>query len=165
MVATRNLKIVEYFRCSKTVLPPLNCILFNLQPLMTRCFMHSWWFIRYASKRMQKFDKFFRHFLITNRATLLWFASGFVREAPGHGLRRFLPNVPQFGEHAAFSRQKAPQSLDCGAAIQSASLLVGEKRRTCRHVFKCRCSAFVAFFLTRTVCTLKADSHYKLNVT
>ena len=67
---------------------------------------------------MQKFDTFFRHFLITNRATLLWFASGFVREAPGHGLRRFLPNVPQFGEHAAFSRQKAPQSLDCGAAIQ-----------------------------------------------
>ena len=34
---------------------------------------------------------------------------------------------------------------------QSVALLVGEKRCECRHVFKCRCGMFVAFFLTRTV--------------
>ena len=77
-------------------------------------------------------------------------------------LRSFLPNTPQFGERIAFSWQKALQSkmVHCGAAIkvwrfchQSAVLLVGEKWHECRHVFKCCCSAFVAFFLTRTVRT------------
>ena len=73
------------------------------------------------SKRTQQFVQFVRRFLIRTCATLLWFASGFVREAPDMELRRFLPNVPrflpnapQFGECDAFSRQKAPQSLDYG---------------------------------------------------
>ena len=66
-----------------------------------------------------------------------------------------------FTAKGAAVRQKAPQSLYCGAlqdgalrhGHQSAALLVGEKRRTCRHVFKCRCDTFVAFFLTYTICT------------
>ena len=75
--------------------------------------------------------------------TLLWFASGFVQEAPDTELQLFLPNVPQFGEYAAFSRQKAK---DCAAHT------VEEKWCTWRQVFKCRCGTFVAFFLTYTVC-------------
>ena len=101
-------------------------------------------------------------FLIRNRAALLWF----VREAPGYGIAAlFAKCAVIFGKRAAFSRQKVPQSnlAHCGAAIkvrqnsahwhghQSAALLVGEKRRTCRHVFKCRRSTFVAFFLTYAV--------------
>ena len=68
-------------------------------------------------------------------------------------LRRFLPNAPQFGERATFSRQKASQSKDCGALQdgalwrhQSAAHTVGEKWRTCRHVLKCCCDTLVFFF-------------------
>ena len=107
---------------------------------------------------MQQFVKFVQRFLTRNRATLLWFPldlCGKRRDTDcGAFCRtpRFLPNATQFGKRAAFSRQKVPQSLDCGAlqdsalrrGRQSAALLVGEKRRTCRHVFKCRCSVFVA---------------------
>ena len=65
-----------------------------------------------------------------------------------------------FAKCATFSRQKAPQSLNCGAlqdgalrrGHQSAVFLVGEKRRTCRHVFKCHCGTFVVFILTCTIC-------------
>ena len=75
-------------------------------------------------------------------------------------LQGVLENVPQSSKRAAFSRQKEAQSLDCStlqdgalrySGHQSAALLAGEKRCTCRHVFKCHCGAFVAFFLTRTV--------------
>ena len=63
-----------------------------------------------------------------------------------------------------------PQSLDCGAlqdgvlrrGHQSVVLLVGEKRCTCRHVFKCRCGTLVAFFLTRTVNTVLSSCVYSL---
>ena len=52
---------------------------------------------------------------------------------------RFLSNVPQLCECNTFSRQKAPQSLNCGAlqdsALQhghkSAKYMVGEKQCTC----------------------------------
>ena len=71
--------------------------------------------------KMKQFVKKNLHrFLIRNRAPLLWFASGFVQEVPGYGLQRFLPNAPQFGECATFSRQKVPQSLDCGTLQDSA---------------------------------------------
>ena len=56
-----------------------------------------------------------------------------------------------FAKCATFSRQKAPQSLNCGAlqdgalrrGHQSVMFLVGEKRRTCRHVYKCHCCTLV----------------------
>ena len=100
-------------------------------------------------KRMRQFEeKKLRRFLIRTHATLLWFAS------------EFLPNEPQFGKHATFSRQKASQSLNCSAlqdgalqcSHQSAGHPVGEKQCTWRRVFKCSCDAFVVFFLTRTLC-------------
>ena len=50
--------------------------------------------IRCMSKRMQQFVKFVRRLLIRTRATLLWFASGFVREATDTELWYFLPNAP-----------------------------------------------------------------------
>ena len=107
-------------------------------------------------KECNNLYKFVRRNLIRQRTSLLWFAFGFVREVPDTDLRRFLSNAPQFGEHATFSRQKAPQSLDCGAlqagalrcSHQSAAHTVGEKQRTCRHIFKCCRGTFVAFFLT-----------------
>ena len=77
----------------------------------------------------------------------------------GSVLRHFLPNALQFGECAAFSRQKAPQSLDCSTlqdgalwrGHQNAAHMVGEKQCTWRRIFKCCCGMFVAFFLTHTV--------------
>ena len=57
-------------------------------------------------QKEQQFIKFVRCFLIRNRATLLWF----VREVQDTELRRFLPNAPQFGGLAAFSRRKVLQS-------------------------------------------------------
>ena len=78
---------------------------------------------------------------------------------PRYGLLCFLPNAPQFGEHTAFLRQKASQSLDC-CALQDGVLqhghhsvahTVGEKQRTWRRVLTCRCGIFVAFFMTRTI--------------
>ena len=48
---------------------------------------------------------------------------------------------------------------------QSAALLVGEKRRTCRHVFKCcRSSTFVGFFFDAycsVVCSVVCRYHGK----
>ena len=76
-------------------------------------------------------------------------------------LWRFLPNAPQFGEHAAFSRQR--RLNHCSVAIkvrcfchQSAALLVREKRRECCHVFKCHCGVFLEFFFT---CTVRTSVH------
>ena len=54
-------------------------------------------------------------------------------------LWHFLPNAPQLGECTTFSRQKAPQSLNCGAlqdsalqrGHQSVMYMVGEKQCTC----------------------------------
>ena len=94
---------------------------------------------------MQQFVKFVCHFLIRNCTTLLWFVSGFVRERQDTDCGNFLSNV----ECA---------TLDCGAlqddtlryGHQSVALLVGEKCHTCRHVFNCRCSVIITFFLTRT---------------
>ena len=86
--------------------------------------------LRYASKRMQQFVKFVCRFLLTNRATLLWFASGFVREVSGYGLRHFLPNAPRFLPNRRnlanvlhFSRQNARiealyKTVHCDAAIK-----------------------------------------------
>ena len=74
------------------------------------------------------------------------------------------------------TRCNSVQSLDCdtlqdGAlrrdikvrrfCHQSVALLVGEKWSECRHVFKCRCDVFVAFFLTRTVRRDKAAKKYR----
>ena len=44
-------------------------------------------------------------------ATLLWIASGFVRQARNMVLWRFLPNVPQFGETRSIFTGKELQSL------------------------------------------------------
>ena len=112
--------------------------------------------IRCTSKRMQQFVKFVRRLLIRTRATLLWFASGFVREATDTELRHLLANAPQFSERAAFSRQKArivvlykDGALRYGH--QSAAHTMGEKRCTWHRAFTCRRGTFVAFFLTYTV--------------
>ena len=51
---------------------------------------------------------------------------------------QFLPNAPQFGESAAFSWQKAPQSLDC-SALQDGTLRCGAGSAGIRN-----CSAFCA---------------------
>ena len=64
--------------------------------------------IQYTSKRIQQFVKFVRCLLIRTRATLLWFATGFVQEMLGMELQHFLPNTPQFG---TFSRQKCAAIL------------------------------------------------------
>ena len=77
----------------------------------------------------------------------------------GYGLRQFLQNALQFSECAAFSRQKVPQSKDCGTlqdgtlqhGHQSVVHTVGEKRHTWRHIFKCRGGVFVDSFLTYSV--------------
>ena len=61
-----------------------------------------------------------------------------MREASGYRIAAL------FAKCAAFSRQKVP----------SVALLVGEKWRTCRHVFKCHHGMFVALFLTYTVAKL-----------
>ena len=98
----------------------------------------------------------------------LWICAGsvgygiaalFAKRAAIRRTRRILANAPQFGERATFSRQKAPQSLNCGAlqdgalrrGHQSAAHTVGEKWCTWRRVFTCRRGAFVAFFLTYIV--------------
>ena len=121
-------------------------------------------YIQYASKRMQQFLKFVQHFLIRNRDTLLWF----VWEAPDTELRCFLPNMPRFLPkrhnlvNVPYFHSKRCRNSEKGGirrhGHQSAALLVGEKRCIYRHVFKCNCSALVAFFLTRTVVQ---DSHCK----
>ena len=105
--------------------------------------------IRYEAKRMQQFVK---------NCAPLWF----VREEARYEIAALLPNALQFSERTTFSRQKAPQSKDCSAlqdgalrhGHQSAAHTVGEERRTCRHVFKCRCDTFVSFFLTLTVANI-----------
>ena len=112
---------------------------------------------------MQQFVKFVRHFLAPhfyeNHAALLWF----VREAQGYGIAAL------FAKRATI-RQTRRVFMAKGAAIlglrcstrrcshQSAALLPskcgafgGRKRHECRHVFRCRCGTFVAFFLTLTV--------------
>ena len=121
-------------------------------------------YIQYTSKTTQQFVKFVRSFLIRNRAALLWF----VREAPGYGIAAlFAKRTAIFAKcaaiwrtHCIFTakgaeiRQKAPQALQDSTlrrGHQNAALLVGEKRRTCRCVFKCHSGAFVAFFLTYTI--------------
>ena len=48
------------------------------------------------------------------RAALLWFASGFMRQAQNTVLQRFLPNMPQFGKTRHIFTGKAPQCKDCG---------------------------------------------------
>ena len=64
-------------------------------------------------------------------------------------------NTPHF--HGERHRNPAKGALQDGAlrsdhqSMQSAALLVGEKWRECRHVLKCRCGTFGAFFLMRTV--------------
>ena len=55
----------------------------GLPPLYESLIMVSV-YIWYASKRIQ-FVKFVRHFLIRKRATLLWFASGFLRQERNEG--------------------------------------------------------------------------------
>ena len=74
----------------------------------------------------------------------------------------FLPNAPQFGERATFSRQKAPQCRKrqelrhstrrhTAAWPSKCSAFGGRKVVTCCHVYKCRCDTFVVFFLTLIV--------------
>ena len=41
--------------------------------------------------------------------------NGLCRKCQDRELQHFLPITPQFGERTTFSRQKALQSLDCGA--------------------------------------------------
>ena len=116
-------------------------------------------YIRYTSKRMQKFVL---RFLIRNHALLLWF----VREVPGYGIVALFANAPRFSRQKALQsgkRHRSPciavlyKTAHCGTDTtlqdgalrrghQSAVLLVGEKR----CVFKCRRGAFVAFFLMYT---------------
>ena len=70
--------------------------------------------------RMQQFVKFVRRFLIRKCVALLWFASGFVREAPDTELQRFLPNALHF--HGKKRRNPWIAALyktaHCGAAIK-----------------------------------------------
>ena len=56
---------------------------------------------------MQQFVKFVRHFLIRNRALLLWF----VREAPRYGIAAlYAKHAAIFAKCTKLSRRKAPQS-------------------------------------------------------
>ena len=54
-----------------------------------------------------------------------------------------------FTKHATIRRTRHIFKAKGGAlrhSYQSVALLVGEKQHTCRHVFKCRCGAFVDSF-------------------
>ena len=59
--------------------------------------------VRNAAKRMQPICKICVPHFDKKCATLLWFASGFVRQARNMVLQRFLPNVAKC---ATFSRGK-----------------------------------------------------------
>ena len=62
--------------------------------------------------------------------------------------RRNLVKVPHFhGKRRRNTRIAALyKTAHCGVAIKVPTFLVGEKQRTCRHVFKCLRATFVAFF-------------------
>ena len=98
-----------------------------------------------------QFVKFVHHFFTRNRATLLWL----VQETSGYGIAAvFAKHAAIFAKCTAMRRTHRIFTAKGGAlqhGHQSAALLVGEKWRTCCHVFKCRCGTFVSFFLTYSV--------------
>ena len=124
----------------------------NVARLKSDLKTHTKRILFYDPYRTPIFDKTMHHTYMIS--------SGFCAgSAPDSELWHFLPNVPQFGERAAFSWQKVPLSLDCGAlqdsvlwhGHQNVAHKVVENRHTWRHVFKGRRGALVAFSLTYTV--------------
>ena len=109
--------------------------------------------VRYMSKTMQQFVKFVHPSnLIRQRATLLWFASGFVLDTE---LCSLLPNAPRFLPNTAHFHGKSTAALYKTAHCdQRAVHTVEEKWCTWRRVFKCR---FAALFLTYTVGTYSSE--------
>ena len=89
------------------------------------------------------------------------FSSAAAQKAPQSGKRRHTAVRPS--KCGAFSGRKVAHMPPCfqvplrkrrrnpvrGGTLrcghQSVALLVGEKQRTCRHVFKCHCGTFVFF--------------------
>ena len=83
-----------------------------------------------------------RTFIVCTGSAGIWYCGTFCQKDKGCG-------TSQDGA----SQDGASQDGALRRGHQSAALLVEEKRRTCRHVFKCRCVTFVAFFLMYTVHT------------
>ena len=93
---------------------------------------------------MQQFVKFVHRNLIRRCAVLLWFASGFVREAREYGIAML------FAKRAAIRRMrhifmvKSAVSLDCGTLQDGTAVRPskygthgGKKAVHMRRVFKC----------------------------
>ena len=89
------------------------------------------------------------------RAALLWFASGFVRQAWNMVLRSFLPNTTQFGETRHIFTGIAPQSkLYKTAHFQEVWRTRRDKHSTqYAALFSAVAEAFVALILTCTIYT------------
>ena len=99
-------------------------IQFSLQISHSLDSMYVW----YASKIMKHFLKFVLCFLIRKRATLLWFASGFVREALGYGI------VTLFAKRSAIQRTRRIFTTKV-VAIQELRRFT--RRRTAARPSKC----------------------------
>ena len=97
--------------------------------------------VRYTSKRTEQFVKIFLPIFDTKSHCTFMVCAGSA----------WIRNCCAFCRIRLKFCQTRRISTQDGAlrhGHQSAALLVGEKWRTCRHVFKCRCGVFVAIFLT-----------------
>ena len=118
---------------------------------------------------MQQFVKFVRHFFNKkSRHTFMTITSHFYGLCGSAGMwncsafcqtHRNSAHLPHFHDkrcrNPSFTRRCALRH-----GHQSAAPLVGEKWHECRHVFKCHCGAFVAFFLMRTVAITGLEIHF-----
>ena len=80
-------------------------------------FLNFPFLIRYASKTMQQFIEFVRHFLIRNRATLLWL----VREAPRYEIAVLLAKCATIQQTRRIFTAKGAtiqQKAHCGGVIK-----------------------------------------------
>ena len=86
----------------------------KISNLLTCIYVHTYMYsiyIRYASKRMQPICKICVPRFDKKCATLLCFASGFVRKRGIRYYGIFLPNVPQFGKTHRIFTGKVLQSV------------------------------------------------------
>ena len=93
--------------------------------------------LQYTSNRTQHSLKISALLFDQKCATLLWIASGFVREAYCAAFAKHAANfgkVPQFGETRLIFTGKAPKSLDYGALQNGAHSEIASKCGTYRGI-------------------------------
>ena len=128
----------------------LNCVCMSRRSLVT-CTVHIKKNATTCKTSAPLFDKkSCRTFMVCTGSTGYGIAALFAKHAAIFA--KCMANVPHFhGKRHHNTEKGALQDGALWRGHQSAALLVGEKRRTCHHVFKCHYGTFVAFFLTRTV--------------